>query len=197
MKHFIAIPAMLIAIAAIGALPPETARIVLHEHGIVESATALAYFLAAAAVVAARPLVFRRVALAAIPLFCALRELDLHKRWTGETALRPSYWLERELPFSAVETGMAAGLAVFAFLILSAFVLYGREFILAVRKRDFAAVQLLLAVLIVIASKIVEKYDIVESCDSLCVLIFEETMELAASLMILHIAAAALIRNRK
>ena len=51
--------------------------------------------------------------------------------------------------------------------------------------------------MIVIASKIVEKYDIVESCDSLCVLIFEETMELAASLMILHIAAAALIRNRK
>ena len=196
MKHFIAFPAMLIAIAAIGALPPETARVVVHEHGIVESATALAYFLAAA-VVAARPLVFRRVALAAIPLFCALRELDLHKRWTGETALRPSYWLEREFPFSAVETGMAAGLAVFAFLILSAFVLYGREFILAVRKRDFAAVQLLLAVLIVIASKIVEKYDIVESCDSLCVLIAEETMELAASLMILHIAAAAFIRGRK
>ena len=196
MKHFIAIPAMLIAIAAIGALPPETARVVVHEHGIVESATALAYFLAAA-VVAARPLVFRRVALAAIPLFCALRELDLHKRWTGETALRTSYWLEREFPLSAVETGMAAGLAVFAFLILSAFVLYGREFILAVRKRDFAAVQLLLAVLIVIASKIVEKYDIVESCDSLCVLIAEETMELAASLMILHIAAAAFIRGRK
>ena len=196
MKHFIVFPAMLIAIAAIGALPPETARVVVHEHGIVESATALAYFLAAA-VVAARPLVFRRVALAAIPLFCALRELDLHKRWTGETALRPSYWLEREFPFSAVEAGMAAGLAVFAFLILSAFVLYGREFILAVRKRDFAAVQLLLAVLIVIASKIVEKYDIVESCDSLCVLIAEETMELAASLMILHIAAAAFIRGRK
>ena len=196
MKHFIVFPAMLIAIAAIGALPPETARVVVHEHGIVESATALAYFLAAA-VVAARPLVFRRVALAAIPLFCALRELDLHKRWTGETALRPSYWLEREFPLSAVETGMAAGLAVFAFLILSAFVLYGREFILAVRKRDFAAVQLLLAVLIVIASKIVEKYDIVESCDSLCVLIAEETMELAASLMILRVAAAAFIRNRK
>ena len=196
MKHFIAFPAMLIAIAAIGALPPETARVVVHEHGIVESATALAYFLAAA-VVAARPLVFSRVALAAIPLFCALRELDLHKRWTGETALRPSYWLEREFPLSAVETGMAAGLAVFAFLILSAFVLYGREFILAVRKRDFAAVQLLLAVLIVIASKIVEKYDIVESCDSLCVLIAEETMELAASLMILHIAAATFIRGRK
>ena len=112
MKHFIVFPAMLIAIAAIGALPPETARVVVHEHGIVESATALAYFLAAAAVVAARPLVFRRVALAAIPLFCALRELDLHKRWTGETALRPSYWLEREFPLSAVEMGMAAGLAV-------------------------------------------------------------------------------------
>ena len=196
MKHFIAFPAMLIAIAAIGALPPETARVVVHEHGIVESATALAYFLAAV-VVAARPLIFRRVALAAIPLFCALRELDLHKRWTGETALRPSYWLEREFPLSAVEMGMAAGLAVFAFLILSAFVLYGREFILAVRKRDFAAVQLLQAVLIVIASKIVEKYDIVESCDSLCVLIAEETMELAASLMILRVAAAALICNRK
>lgn len=172
--------------------PRDIAVEIVKEGGFVESATALMWFLAAIFIVAYRQS-RRGIALAFLPLFCGMRELDLHREWTTDSVLKLRYWTGDAAPFG--EKIIAATiLAVLATIMIYAIAAHYRHFRTEMKNYSPFAIAVISAVAYLALTKFFfngfdrkfGEYLQVDGGEMLRILIGEEVMELAASLLVMY-----------
>ncbi len=174
-------------------LPETISKTIVNEGGPVEQASALLWFIAAALIIfCRREGLLRRLTIAMLPLFCGMRELDLHKQWTTDSVLKSNYWLREELQIPGYEKFLA-GVVLIAFLLAIFFSVrfFFRSFIKNLRLACPIAISIFTSIVLLFISKIfldglehkLRDFDLIITIPFYTT-IAEEIMELTASLLI-------------
>lgn len=186
---------------SVSALPEQTAGEVIREGGIVQSMSALLW-LVVALLVLVNGQTAKHLTLSSLPLFCGMRELDLHREWTTDSVLKSKYWLT---DMAATNEKIMAGvvLIIFLILMLSALKFYMADFLIALRAREEFAVSIFFSLILLFISKIfldgftrkMAAFGI-EINPPIHVVIAEEVMELTAAALVMN-AFIARLRDKK
>ena len=172
--------------------PPDIAKEIVQEHGIVESLSAFLWTLSVLVIVASR-IGKGGYSLASLPLFCAMRELDMHKTFTTDSVLKLRYWTGDAAPVLE-KTIAAIVLAVFLYAMISAIIKYQRAFFAEMRQYSPIAVAVVSALGYIFVSKIffdgfTRKFgDFVDVAPpaTFWILVAEEVMELTAASLVAY-----------
>ena len=195
--------AVAVLVVASSGLDDETKAWLFSEGRPVEMLSAVAWFVSAA-VVAFFGKTARRFALLSLPLFCGMRELDLHKAWTYDSVLKSRYWLG-DWPIPLLEKALAAAILLsFLAAMLAAIKFYGREGIRRIREGTVVGRCLITALLFLAVAKLLldgmgRKLQALGISADLPVwtMVAEETMELAGALLVFYAVVAVFVFKKQ